>query len=89
MQVRKKLDILEAFRFGIDAVPEWFQTMLDAHDAYYYDDENESAMVKVTRDKQIFWLEVYRGDVIVKDAFGIVYPVEPAVFGLMFEVVER
>lgn len=89
MKIRKRQIALEAFRFGIDAVPDWFQSMIENQNAYYYSDENDMAMVKVIRDKQIFWLEVERGHVVVKDVCGLVYPVDPSVFALMFEVVER
>lgn len=87
MQVRKKLDILEAFRFGIDAVPEWFQEMIKKNDAYIT--THDAAIIRVTVNEEAFWADVKQGYVIVKDLCGVVYPVEPAVFGMMFEVVER
>lgn len=95
MEVRRKIDILEAFRFGIDANPEWFENMVDRRDAHIYhpeaspyDHTKRIASICVDREKGL-WVDAKFADVIVKDVGGVVYPVEPAVFGLMFEVVRR
>lgn len=95
MQVRKKVDILEAFRFGIDAMPDWFMNMVNMHDAHIYspdafpNDKSKRITSICVNRAQGLWIDAKFADVIVKDVCGIVYPVEPAVFGLMFEVVKR
>ena len=95
MDVRRKLDILEAFRFGIDAYPDWFEQMLNEENAYTYHPENTPynpinriATICVNRDQGL-WVDAKYADFIVKDVGGIVYSVEPATFSLMFEVVRR
>lgn len=87
MKARNRPNIVEAFRYGIDAVPDWFQDMLDKHDAYILN--GESAMVRIAINDEAFWCDVKHGYVVVKDANNLVYALEPAVFGLMFEVVRR
>ena len=86
MQVRKKLDILEAFRFGIDAMPEWFQDKIINNEAF---DNGDTCQIRTVVNHEYIWMECKFGYVVVKDVGGVVYPVEPAVFGLMFEVVRR
>lgn len=94
MKVRKKIDILEAFRFGIDGMPGWFMEMVANHSIHLYGngpyDQNPTlrASICTSKDRGL-WIDAKCGDIIVKDMGGVVYPVEPAVFGLMFEVVER
>ena len=87
MQVRKKLDILDAFRFGIDADPDWFTEMIRVGDAVVTTDDE--CYIRFMNNDNTIWFEAMRGWVIVKDLCGVVYPVEPAVFGMMFEVVRR
>ena len=87
MKARKRPNIVDAFRYGIDTVPDWFQDMLKLNTAYIISDD--LAMIRTEVNHEAFWGDVLRGYVVVKDVDGAVYSYEPSVFGLMFEVLER
>ena len=95
MKVRRKPTVLDAFRFGIDATPEWFEQMVGESKAYLYGPTTYSASgdiygrrtaICLSREKGL-WVDAKYGDYIIRDVRGIVYSVEPATFQMMFKFV--
>lgn len=96
LKLRKKTDIIDGFRFCIDAIPEWFEQAIKSGDAhlytmamYGYPDDIRKRIVSIRVDSEKgLWVDAKFGDWIVRDVCGIIYPVTPDVFPLMFEIVE-
>lgn len=72
---RKKPVVIEAFRVGRDARPDWFEAELQrSASSWYYEIEDlESTMT------------AYEGDYIIKDANGKMYPCKPDIFEKTYE----
>jgi len=78
---RKKPVVIEAFRFRIDPIPDWFMDMVSIN-----------AIITHENDCEIKTLEgVMRGetgDYIIKGVKGEIYPCKPDIFALTYEPVD-
>jgi hypothetical protein len=88
---RKKPVTIEAFRYGIDGRPDWFQDKVSSNDIITYCDEEVSSPFQKS-DK--LWCEINTlegvmrgeyGDYIIKGVQGEIYPCKPDIFEMTYE----
>lgn len=76
MKYRKKPIVIEAFQFGIDKTPSWFDTSFLGNGSYCYIDTLEGEM------------RANIGDWIIKGIKGELYPIKDDIFRETYEAVE-
>jgi hypothetical protein len=92
MKYRKKPVVIEAFRMGIDARPDWFQDKVTSNDITTYavgEDENPFNFKKTyctIKTLEGTMLGDF-GDYIIKGVQGEVYPCKPDIFEATYETV--
>ena len=83
---RKKRVAIEAFRLGIDPTPDWFMEKVLASEIVSYLDrvqrEDEPAAEITTRYGV---RTAVKGDYVVKEDTGEIYPLKPEVFEVRYE----
>ena len=84
MKYRKKPVMIEAFRLGIDCIPDWFMEKAVVGDAHIYG-EPPKAKVKTLEGTMI----ANYGDFIIKGIQGEIYPCKPDIFYATYEKIEE
>lgn len=79
---RKKPVVVEAFQYGIDSWPDWFQKKVDAEEIIPY-----SISCDIIRLEGVF--RGGYGDYIIQGINGEVYPCEPEIFEQTYELVKQ
>lgn len=92
MKYRKKPFIVEAFRLGIDNIPDWFmnkvtrnEAMLHGTSSGFEHHDDTTASIRVFDGRGIVWRHVDYGNYIIKTINGEVYPYEPELFKKIYE----
>lgn len=84
MKYRKKPVEIEAFRFGIDNMPDWFMDKVTSNEIilhfYFYKQWCEIKTLEGV-------MKAYEGDFIIKGVKGEIYPCKPDVFNQTYEMV--
>jgi len=78
MKYRKRAVIIEAFRFRVDCVPDWFQDKVSTNEIITYDNH----CIINTLEGQ---MRGNHGDYIIKGVKGEIYPCRPDIFELTYE----
>ncbi|HEK9103314.1 TPA: hypothetical protein SUB30_004788 [Bacillus pseudomycoides] len=83
--------VIEAFRYGIDDRPDWFQDKVTSNEIITYcGDELSSPFQRSTN----LWCEIHTlegrmkasyGDYIVEDANGDIFSCRPEIFEMLYE----
>ena len=88
MKYRKKPVVIEAFRYGMDSRPDWFDTKVTSNDIITYVGTD-------IRDSSEYYCEIKTlegimrgncGDYIIKGVQGEVYPCKPDIFEMTYEL---
>lgn len=88
MKYRKKPVVIEAFRLGIDNIPDWFMDKVTSNDVVlhgtssgfeHHDDTN--ADIKTLEGV----MHANFGDFIIKGVKGEIYPCKPDIFYVTYE----
>ena len=88
MKYRKKPVVIEAFRLGIDYIPDWFMDKVSSNDIIlhgtssgfeHHDDTN--ADIKTLEGV----MHANFGDFIIKGVKGEIYPCKPDIFYATYE----
>ena len=91
MKYRKKPIEVEAFRLGIDDIPDWFMDKVTTNDIVlhgkssgfeHYNDTN--ADIKILEGI----IHANFGDFIIRGVKGEIYPCKPAIFEKIYEEVK-
>lgn len=86
-QYRKKPVVIEAFKYGYDARPDWFCDKVTSNDIVTYWDEpmheNTYCIVKTLEGQ----MRGDYGDYIIKGVQGEIYPCKPDIFDKTYEKV--
>lgn len=82
MKYRKKPVEIEAFRIGIDYIPDWFMDKVSSNDIILHGDTN--ADIKTLEGV----MHANYGDFIIKGIEGEIYPCKPDIFYATYEVSE-
>ena len=89
MKYRKKPVVIEAFRYGMESRPDWFDTKVTSNDIITYVGTD-------IRDSSQYYCEIKTlegimrgncGDYIIKGVQGEVYPCKPDIFEMTYELV--
>ena len=83
MKYRKKPVVIEAFRLGIDNIPDWFMNAITKKDAIlhgtgtgFYHAHDTNADIKTLEG----WLHADYGDYIIQGIKNEIYPCKPDIF---------
>ena len=96
MKFRKKPIIIEAFRIGIDYIPDWFMDKVTDRSIILRSDMPDNVHFEC-RDQFKTWCEIETsegkmtgnyGDWIIKGVNGEFYPCKPDIFKKTYEPVE-
>ena len=88
MEYRKKPVVIEAFRYGIDSRPDWFDTKVTSNEIITYVGTD-------IRDSSQYYCEIKTlegimrgncGDYIIKGVQDEVYPCKPDIFEMTYEL---
>ena len=88
MEYRKKPVVIEAFRYGMDSRPDWFDTKVTSNEIITYVGTD-------IRDSSQYYCEIKTlegvmrgncGDYIIKGVQGEVYPCKPDIFEMTYEI---
>jgi hypothetical protein len=81
MKYCKKPIVIEAFRFRIDEIPDWFTDKVSINGAI----TTETGCTIHTPEG---WMKVKKGDYIIKGINGEIYPCKPDIFNMTYDLVE-
>ena len=81
MKYRKKPIVIEAFRWMNDSRPEWYKKVSTD---FFIDEVTGSVFIPTLEGVH----EAKRGDYIIQDIKGELYPCKPDIFELTYEKVE-
>jgi hypothetical protein len=89
---RKKPVVIEAFRMGMDARPDWFQDKVSSNDIVTLSDDVDEGPFSFRKTYcDIKTLEGTMrgdyGDFIIKGVQGEIYPCKPDIFAKTYEAV--
>ena len=86
---RKKPVVIEAFRLGLDPIPDWFMDRVSANTIVLHGgdpcdrDSLRSAHIHTLEGVMV----ADRGDFVVRGVKGEVYPVKPDIFEITYDPV--
>lgn len=88
MKYRKKPIIVEAFRLGIDNIPDWFMDKVTSREAVLHGsssgfEHNNDTTATIRSYRGM--IHVDYGDYIVKTEYGTLYPYKPDMFKNIYE----
>lgn len=93
---RKKPVVIEAFRMGIDARPDWFQDKVSDNEIITYRCEDEEDEGPFSFSKTYCVIKTLEGDMrgeygdyIIQGVNGEIYPCKPDIFEKTYEFVEE
>ena len=79
---RKKPVVIEAFKLGVDNMPDWFMDKVTANDIYLFNCVGRTSAQIHTLEG---WHEAGHGDYIIKGVKGELYPCKPDIFEMTYE----
>ena len=84
MLYRKKPVVVEAFRLGVDYIPDWFMNKVTADDIRLHQDYNFKtwATIKTLEGN----MTANFGDYIIQGVNGEIYPCKPDIFEKTYEI---
>ena len=86
MKYRKKPVVIEAFRIGIDYIPDWFMdNVTDRKITLHSSPEGTTADIETLEGI----MHANYGDFIIKGVAGEIYPCKPDIFMETYEAVEE
>lgn len=86
MKYRKKPVVIEAFRIGVDNIPDWFMDRVTANDIILHQERGDlqSADIKTLEGT----MRGLKGEYIIQGVKGEIYPCKPDIFEATYETVE-
>jgi len=93
---RKKPVVIEAFRMGVDDVPDWFMNNVTDRIITLRSDAPEDCHIEQRGDYKT-WCDIETlegtmignyGDYIIKGVQGEIYPCKPDIFEITYELVK-
>lgn len=88
---RKKPVVIDAFRLGVDHIPDWFMDAVTANEVILHGTSNGFDHVADT-NADIHTLEGWHhanyGDYIIRGVKGEIYPCKADIFNMIYDVVE-
>jgi hypothetical protein len=95
MFFRKKPVVIEAFKLGTDAMPDWFSDAITTMKVITYPNKQDHcnpfepnlSHAAITTLEGIHRADL--GDFIIKGVKGELYPCKPDIFEMTYEIVEK
>jgi hypothetical protein len=84
MKYVKKPIVVEAFHFGHEIQPKWFN---DCNAAYIPDEEGKNRYITIFTLEGI--MKAYPGDMIIKGIKGEIYPCKKDIFDATYDLIEE
>lgn len=90
MKFRKKPVVIEAFRLGPDAMPDWFLDQMATNDVTTHNDDGrwgggpDYALIHTLEGQ----MRAEHGDWIIRGVKGELYPCKPDIFEATYEPAE-
>lgn len=88
MKYRKKPVVIEAFRLGIDYIPDWFMDKVSSNDIILHGTHSgllTNADIKTLEGV----MHANFGDFVIKGVKGEVYPCKPDIFYATYEEINE
>ena len=89
-QYRKKPVVIEAFQYGIDNRPDWFNEKVVTNEIMTfigYQEKVEDYFCAIKTLEGVMKAE--HGDYIIKGVLGEIYPCKPDIFEMTYELVNE
>lgn len=86
MEYRKKPVVIEAFKLGIEYIPDWFMDAVTSNNVILSCDSKG----KINADIKTLegWHHANYGDYIIRGVIGEIYPCKPEIFAMTYEAVD-
>lgn len=84
---RKKPVVIEAFKLGVDNMPDWFMDRVTINEVVLHNDfvDGTSADIHTLEG----WHHASNGDYIIRGVKGELYPCKPDIFEMTYEEVRE
>lgn len=88
MKYRKRPVVIDAFRLGVDYMPDWFMDAVTDNRVTLR--KNIHAYIETEADIETpkGWRHANGGDFIIRGERGGIYPCKPDIFKMIYEAVE-
>lgn len=87
MKYRKKPVVIDAFKLGIDFIPDWFMDKVTTNDIILKGERNDLRECSIKTLEGV--MQGNKGDFIIKGVNGQIYPCKPDIFEKIYERVEE
>lgn len=88
MKYRKCPVVIDAFRLGIDYIPDWFMDAVTANKVLLRQNIHKPIRTEADIKTLEGWHHAYGGDFIIRGVKGEIYPCKPDIFKMTYEAVE-
>lgn len=84
MKYRKKPIVVDAFKLGVDYIPDWFMDAVTANEVVLHGEHGSTNADIHTLEG---WIHASYGDYIIRGVAGEIYPCYPPIFRQTYEEV--
>jgi len=84
---RKKPVVIEAFRLGIDCIPDWFMDKVSTNEIILHGERDELETAEIVTLEGT--MTAMQGEYIIRGIKGEIYPCKPDIFAATYESVAR
>ena len=84
MKYRKKPIVVDAFKLGVDYIPDWFMDAVTANEVVLHGEYGRTNADIHTLEG---WIHASYGDYIIRGEAGEIYPCYPPIFRQTYEEV--
>lgn len=83
---RKKPVVIEAFKLGVDNIPDWFMDAVTANNVVLRSNHKSETSADIATLEG--WHHANYGDYIIRGVKGKLYPCKPDIFDMTYETVD-
>lgn len=88
MKYRKKPVVIDAFRIGIDYIPDWFMDEVAQNRIILRQNIHNPIQTEADIETLEGWMHASGGDYIIRGVKGEIYPCKPDIFEATYEGIE-
>lgn len=88
MQYRKRPVVIDAFKLGINYMPDWFMDALTASKVVTHRTAYGRAQISADIETLEGWIHASHGDYIIRGVKGEIYACKPDIFEMTYECME-
>ena len=86
MKYKKKPVVIEAFKLGVDYIPDWFMDAVTANKVILHGEFGSTNADILTLEG---WIHANYGDYVIQGVKGEIYPCKPDIFRCTYEEVRE